>query len=742
MKRIPTILSIIFCLSILTDVSAGTTSACLRGLPKRPAERRMTAVTPEVRRVLVVLAEFSDCKFSMSAPKSYYDAALNGKGFNQFEATGSVREWFDANSGGRFIPEFEVVGPVTLSRPSRYYGNNNPYGDDLHSDEMVEEACRLAAPLTDFGKFDEDGDGSVDFVYVYHAGRGESTYGSGADLWPRSGYLLQEGLWAQGNGVLIDSYAFSNEMGKEEPYGIGTFLYQYLIRLGLPVLSESNVGAPSCSPNKWDIMDTGFANNEARTPPNLSAAERMYFGWLVPNTLNTPRDVTLHALGTSNEAFMIPAGNNGNEYFLLEYRALEGWDAALPNHGLLVWHIDYDEEAWAAGNINADGSRPRAEIVKANNVEIVSESDAKLLEKLAGWCYPGSTANTELSDKSVPSMRNRNGEATGFPLANITENADFTAVSFTAGDPLLAGIPVGIAPGSEGIGDDWFEASWNPVEGVDTYLLTIYAGKEKHSGSAVCDFGTGSNLSLPYGWETTAATGYTSPTYCGKAAPSIRLKDDGASIHTIRVGAAITEFSFWGRSVTAGNSTLNISGRDADNRWHNIATLNLPEGGDTFSFSGDEIPAGILQLRFIFQRLAGSFAIDDITIHYGEEPIVCEGYDRVPVTGTSMVIDRLPENEDSYYFTVRAITPDGETEESVPVSVLLGRADIATPEAEAALKTEGRRLSASHEFEVYTTSGIRIGRGREVEVPTEGLYIVRHLIGAGAKTEKLVVGVK
>ncbi len=714
-------------------------------IPRQITPVKSATASTDVSKVLVILAEFPDCKFTVPNPRSYYDASLNGTGFSQYDATGSVREWFDANSKGRFIPQFEVVGPVTLSQPSLYYGRNDQFGNDLHPSEMVEEACRLASSLTDFSRFDNDYDGSVDFIYVYHAGTGEATSGNVYDLWPGSGHLVDEGYWAQGGGVLADTYAFSNEWLTEAPDGIGTFLYQYLLRLGLPALSEPGDSPQASSPRSWDVMDTGFRNNEGRTPPYLSAHERMAFGWLEPETLTRPCEVTLTELSATDKAYRIPAGNDGNEYFLLEYRTQEKWDEMLPNHGMLVWHIDYDPEVWAEGTVNADGSHHRIRLVKPNDIDFVSDLDPSMLRVLSGWCYPGSTGATLLSDSTVPSMRNHNGEATGFPIADIVEDEQNKCVTFTAGDAMLAAIPVGIIPGSEAIGDDWFEASWNPVAGVSDYLFTVYQGKEKTAGMVYCDFGTGAALSFPHGWESSSTSTYTSATYCGLASPALRLKDEGAYLSTIRTPAAIYSFSFWARSVNASQSTLAISGRDADNRWYNICELSLPEEGQLYTFNEEDIPSGIVQLRFIFHRFAGAVSIDDVVLHYGETPVVAPGYDRVPVSATSYMVDQLPEDEDSYYFTVRAITDGQETPESVPVPVILGRADVTSPEIGTSWNLDGLKLTADAPVEVYTVAGVLVGRGLEIELPAPGLYIVRSLSGegkSGSATEKVAVRMK
>ena len=73
---------------------------------------------------------------TLSNAHDYFDRMLNQTGFSDYDATGSAIDFFSENSDGRFTPEFDVVGPVTLSRPREYYGGNTIYGD-RHPEEMV-----------------------------------------------------------------------------------------------------------------------------------------------------------------------------------------------------------------------------------------------------------------------------------------------------------------------------------------------------------------------------------------------------------------------------------------------------------------------------------------------------------------------------------------------------------------------------------------------------------------------------
>ena len=53
------------------------------------------------------------------------------------------------------------------------------------------------------------------------------------------------------------------------------------------------------------------------------------------------------------EAYILYNDKNRNEYYMLENRQLQGFDAANSGHGLFVLHVDYDEGAWMGNTPNA-----------------------------------------------------------------------------------------------------------------------------------------------------------------------------------------------------------------------------------------------------------------------------------------------------------------------------------------------------------------------------------------------------
>ena len=161
----------------------------------------------------VVLVEYQDVKFNLSDPKDYFTRLLNEEGFSDYYATGSARDWFINSSNGMFKPEFEIMGPVTLQKNQEYYGGNDAYGQDNAPQRMVIEACRQLNTTVDFSRFDRDGDGYIDNVFVVYAGRGEASGGSSDCVWPHAWTLnaAEPGSIYTFDNVRLNRYACCNE---------------------------------------------------------------------------------------------------------------------------------------------------------------------------------------------------------------------------------------------------------------------------------------------------------------------------------------------------------------------------------------------------------------------------------------------------------------------------------------------------------------------------------------------------
>jgi len=323
------------------------------------------------RKSLVILVNFSDWSFTVPTPKIAFDNLLNQEDYSSNGGTGSARDYFQASSYGKFSPTFDVVGPYTLPNDMAYYGANDLNVENskfIKAPTMVVDACILAQNAgLDFSQYDLDNNDTIDNVFVYFAGFNEAETGSPNRIWPHRWEVIPGENYTGTaksitfDGKLLYGYACTSELRWDSQMcGIGTFCHEFSHVIGLADYYNT-IDSKKPSLDKWSIMAQGSYLNVGRTPPTYSVFDRYLLGWLTPQEINSPADLFLEpisqqktqALNTNNQAYIIPTGTNPNEYFMLEYRKQTGWDSFLPGGGMLIWHIDYDANAWGNKRVNS-----------------------------------------------------------------------------------------------------------------------------------------------------------------------------------------------------------------------------------------------------------------------------------------------------------------------------------------------------------------------------------------------------
>lgn len=333
---------------------------------KRRAVRRKANVTnifQGTKKGLIILAQFTDSKFQSGHDRALYNKIANAENYTDNGFKGSVKDYFKAQSAGQFELDFDVVGICQLKNPCSYYGGNDAYtGDDLRAGEMVAEACQWAATQgVDFSKYDWDGDGEVDQVFVLYAGKGEANGGAASTIWPHE-FALSASDYGKSlslSGVTVDTYACSAELnGYGKLDGIGTFCHEFSHCMGFPDLYDTSYSG-WFGMGDYDLMCSGSYNGDSKCPAGYSAYEKHECGWI------TFQDVTLiekdlnvtglKAISEGGSAYVVKNKAHEDEYYIVENRQNTGWDAYLPSEGVMITHVDYDANIWLYNTPNAPG---------------------------------------------------------------------------------------------------------------------------------------------------------------------------------------------------------------------------------------------------------------------------------------------------------------------------------------------------------------------------------------------------
>lgn len=364
---------------------------------------------------LIILVEYKDVKFKDSyeiSAQDYFNDMINGEHFSQEGGTGSALQYFKDQSGGKFTPDFDVLGPVTLPHEMAFYGKNDRFGEDENAHLMVTHAIEILDKDIDFSVYDTDGDGEIDNVYVFYAGEGEASYGSVNSVWPHSWDVRLAGVNMVVDGVEVGLYACSNEWEETMPCGVGSFIHEFSHVLGLPDLYHTMSATAKYTPDEYSVLDYGPYNNDGRTPPNYGAYEKNALGWFEPIMLDTGGSLILEDISTGQFG-LIPTTKD-SEFFLIENRQLIGWDKYIPNHGMLIWHIDYVESVFDNNIVNNNKNHQYVDLVEANDIQDFDYSE--------GWTFPGTTGKTSFTAETVPALKSWGGQAIDLPLTNISES--------------------------------------------------------------------------------------------------------------------------------------------------------------------------------------------------------------------------------------------------------------------------------------------------------------------------------
>ena len=541
---------------------------------RRRAQMGERRVLTGQKKGLVILAEFTDVKFKAANGLDRYKRVLNEEGYTTSEGfVGSVADYFKAQSGGVFELTFDVVGPVTLKNNQRYYGENDSDGNDKRPEEMIVEACKLVDEEINFADYDWDGDGEVDQVFVLYAGKGENDGGGKNTVWPHEYELSYTYKQLTLDGVLIDTYGCSNETdayGKIN--GIGTFCHEFSHCMGFPdfydILYKGSFGM-----SEFDLMDHGAYNGDSFVPAGYSAYEKMMVGWVDPVVLSSDDVAVDQLLPTSmgGRAYIIYNEGHPDEYYLLENRQKTGWDAELPDEGLMIMHVDFDQDVWDNNIPNTIVTNAEAReygFTKGNQHQRMTIFHADDDDDSKYWrASYGDYSMTTLSTDLYPNGSNDSLTATSVPAATLyNANVD--------GNKLMGKAVTDIRQNDDGTMAFNFRAVDNGTSGGPGIVLPegmfFYESFDKCDGTGGNDgLWSGSIASKAFkpdneGWEYLAAFSadgcarFGTTTKLGEVTtPSFFLKD-GKALLTFKAGAWKKDSGELQLSVV-GNATIEPS---------------------------------------------------------------------------------------------------------------------------------------------------------------------------------------
>jgi M6 family metalloprotease-like protein len=284
----------------------------------------------------LLLATWWDTSKGQSSPQfqkghgpAYFKNLLAGFGGNP---RGSVTQFYYQASFGQFLVKIDVYGPYVSNRSRQnrcYYGglgnspdsDTDPVGTTLGIGgggalgmalEAVPQANKDIG--ANWGKYDNNGDGRVDFTIIIHSGADMAVTGNPCNTWSHAlqatlgegeaaenefglkhGTLARSGIPTSTPGVFVDRVLTIPEFeSSTDPLTIGVASHEMAHSLGEPDYYDTSYN--SVGTGDYDIMSGGsyLGDPIGSNPAMFNPATRVFQGWLTPTIVHSSlRDYTI-----------------------------------------------------------------------------------------------------------------------------------------------------------------------------------------------------------------------------------------------------------------------------------------------------------------------------------------------------------------------------------------------------------------------------------------------------------------
>ena len=379
------------------------------------------------RKLLVLLVNYSDTKPHYTRDDFY--RMMNEQGYG---GIGSFHDYYMQQSYGKLDIDVTVTDWITLPMPKGTYGPDGaPY--------MIYDALSIASQTIDMKQFDNDGDGILDGLAVIHQGTGQEMSGNSEDIWSHSATIYGQTF----DGVAVRRYTIEPEMLalKGRMSTIGVICHEFGHALGAPDFYDtdySESGGEYCGTGAWDLLGGGaWLGDYGDRPAGINGWQKSVFGWVDPVVLEHDTIVSdMPAADTQPVAFRMETGTPG-EYFYMENRQQSGtFDASLPGHGLVVYHVNENLIRSGLYNNDINASFPQGIYTVCADAGVDPASSPSLFGDVnsAAAPFPGEYGHTDFSDRTSPSTHSLDGRYAYRALSDISENNGTLSFRFTHED--------------------------------------------------------------------------------------------------------------------------------------------------------------------------------------------------------------------------------------------------------------------------------------------------------------------
>lgn len=251
----------------------------------------------------------------------------------------SVRAYYLENSFGKLEISVLTKPWLLAPKPISYYA----FGDYnfAREYELLQVLCNYWDSEINFTQ--------IDYLYIVYAG---SDVSDDTHFWPHV-WNVEIPYIEAGDDVMYDTFGFIGEFS-----GMGTYAHEFGHSLGL---TDYYSYSDPYYCGYWEIMAYGGYNDGGNHPAHMSAYSKIELGWIKDNKVlifdesdDNVGKVNLYHLEAPNcpegYYYAVKIQYSASQYYLVEFRDNYGYDAYLPDNGVL-WSIVDETKGGTEGRL-------------------------------------------------------------------------------------------------------------------------------------------------------------------------------------------------------------------------------------------------------------------------------------------------------------------------------------------------------------------------------------------------------
>lgn len=369
-----------------------------------PAWRGMP--TTGTNKTLTLLIEFQDTQHTPVNSTEFIHNSIYGDGVANSRPYESLSKYYKRSSYGKLTITGNTIGWYSTPYPRNQVAQTPAGRESLIKEALLD----LEKRGHDFSQYDNDGNGSIDYLMVIYAGRDT---GWGSFWWAYQTDWKDLNFRVGGKSLSTYVFQFQN-FEKDAAFSPEVIIHETGHALGLPDYYDykPTVG-PKGGLGGLDMMDKNRGDH--------NCFSKWMLEWIVPRIIGAGSVfLELRPSGSYSDAVLVmpnAVNNPFREYFMVQNRTHAGNDDAAnwPGDGLMIWHID--------GRLDPNGNNFLFDNHTTDHKLIrLMEADGK--EQIETGRYAGDAGDffgvgSVLGPTTMPNSKNYSGNSTGVFVKDI-----------------------------------------------------------------------------------------------------------------------------------------------------------------------------------------------------------------------------------------------------------------------------------------------------------------------------------